>query len=227
MASRPSPSTRTPSARKPAARSGSRPAAKRAPAQRSASSQRKKQPSVGFRILRAIGRALTALWLFIAHGIGAGIRSIGGSARDLDPTHRRDGIGLGLIGLAAVLAASVWTSGNAIVTEVLGLLISGASGRLAWLVPIAVAALGLRVIRHPEESADTGRIAIGGVAVFLSLAGLCHLIAGSPQPVQGVAEMQVGGGYIGWFASAPLVAAVGAWLSGLLLVLLLAFEKIG
>ncbi len=143
MASRPSPSTRTPSARKPAARSGSRPAAKRAPAQRSASSQRKKQPSVGFRILRAIGRALTALWLFIAHGIGAGIRSIGGSARDLDPTHRRDGIGLGLIGLAAVLAASVWTSGNAIVTEVLGLLISGASGRLAWLVPIAVAAAAM------------------------------------------------------------------------------------
>jgi len=48
------------------------------------------------------------VWLGIAHGIGAVARSIGRGARDLDPEHRRDGIGLMMFALAVVAAASVW-----------------------------------------------------------------------------------------------------------------------
>ena len=44
----------------------------------------------------------------IAHALGATARSIGRTARDLDPEHRRDGVGLVLVGLAVVTAAAVW-----------------------------------------------------------------------------------------------------------------------
>ena len=44
----------------------------------------------------------------LAHALGAVARSIGQSARDLEPEHRRDGAGLFMIGLAVVVAAAVW-----------------------------------------------------------------------------------------------------------------------
>ena len=49
-----------------------------------------------------------AAWLGVAHGIGATVRHIGHTARDLEPEHRRDGAGLFMIGLAVVVAAAVW-----------------------------------------------------------------------------------------------------------------------
>ena len=55
-----------------------------------------------------IGRALRAVYLGIAHLCGAVVRSIGSTARDLDPEHRRDGIGLGLVGLSVIVSAAVW-----------------------------------------------------------------------------------------------------------------------
>ena len=56
--------------------------------------------------LRALGRVLLGVWLGLAHAVGALVRRVGRSARDLDPAHRRDGLGLLLLGLALVTAAS-------------------------------------------------------------------------------------------------------------------------
>ncbi|MEO7894300.1 MAG: hypothetical protein ABIR57_08810, partial [Aeromicrobium sp.] len=53
-------------------------------------------------------RAIRAVWLGIAGLIGAIARSIGHSAKDLDPAQRRDGVGLGIVGVGIVVAASVW-----------------------------------------------------------------------------------------------------------------------
>src|SRR5918999_1863991 len=60
------------------------------------------------RIFGALFRGLAALWLGIAHGVGSAARRIGHTARELDPEHRRDGLGLFLIGLAIVIASAVW-----------------------------------------------------------------------------------------------------------------------
>ncbi len=43
-------------------------------------------------------RGVAAVWLAVAHGVGAVARSIGHTARDLEPEHRRDGVGLFLLG---------------------------------------------------------------------------------------------------------------------------------
>ena len=40
----------------------------------------------------ALGRALAAIWLGVAHAVGATARRLGSTARDLEPEHRRDGV---------------------------------------------------------------------------------------------------------------------------------------
>jgi len=178
---------------------------------------------LGFRILRAIGRAFTALWLALAHAVGAVLRSFGTSAGELDPDERRDGIGLGIIIGAIALAAAVWGTGSGVISQILDFLVGSATGRLAWLVPIIVFSLGVRIIRHPDESADTGRMAIGATAIFVALLGLTHVISGLPQPVDGSEAVRQGAGYLGFFVSSPVVAAVGTWVASVLFVLILIF----
>jgi DNA segregation ATPase FtsK/SpoIIIE, S-DNA-T family len=51
---------------------------------------------------------ITGVWMVAAHGAGFAARAIGRGARDLDPMHRRDGVGLALIGAAVITAATTW-----------------------------------------------------------------------------------------------------------------------
>ena len=46
----------------------------------------------------------------IAHLVGGLVRRIGSSARELDVAHRRDVVGLSLVGAGIVIAAAVWWS---------------------------------------------------------------------------------------------------------------------
>ena len=55
-----------------------------------------------------VGRALSGVWMLLAHGAGAAARALGRSARDLDPLHHRDGVGLAFLGAAIVVAATTW-----------------------------------------------------------------------------------------------------------------------
>ena len=50
-----------------------------------------------------IGRTLAAAWMVLAGSVGFAVRAIGRGARDLDPHHRRDGLGLLTLGVAIVL----------------------------------------------------------------------------------------------------------------------------
>src|SRR5665647_3197136 len=53
-------------------------------------------------------RAVRATWMGIAHVVGGTARRIGHSASELEPEHRRDGMGLFLLALAVLVAASEW-----------------------------------------------------------------------------------------------------------------------
>ena len=95
----------------------SRSTSKKRPRSRSRSSARKRRPAPRavrsgrgpvLRLFAALGRGIAAVWLGIAHAVGAVARKIGRTARDLEPEHRRDGVGLFLFGLAVVVAAAVW-----------------------------------------------------------------------------------------------------------------------
>src|SRR5690348_3272281 len=89
-------------------RSGSTAARKRAPAKRSGAGARRPAPrkqSGGF--LRLVG----GTWMLFARGAGGLARSVARpeEAEPLAPEHRRDGVGLTVLGLAVVLGAAVWT----------------------------------------------------------------------------------------------------------------------
>ncbi|MFM7063106.1 MAG: DNA translocase FtsK 4TM domain-containing protein, partial [Actinomycetes bacterium] len=175
------------------------------------------------RFLAAGGRALRAAWLGTAHLLGAVARAFGRGASDLDPAHRRDGLGLALVAGAAILIAATWFGVDGWFVSWMDMVMTALIGALAWLSPLILLGLAWRFLRHPEDNATTGRLVIGASALLVGVIGMWHLVAGSATPSDGAEAMAAGGGVIGWIATAPVVAAVGPIVAGLLLTLLLAF----
>ena len=175
------------------------------------------------RIGTALGRAIAWLFSGIANLLGHVARQLGSSARDLDPAHRRDGLGLLLFAGSVIIAAVTWFGINGWVATVVTTVVTGAVGALDIAVPLLLAFLAWRWFRHPDESADTGRITVGGSALVLACAGLWHLIVSLPTPADGSTAMRSGAGWIGWLLAYPLNAAVGTIVTAILLSLLLFF----
>ncbi len=203
--------------------SGRRPARKptRAPARKPARA-RSTRPSGPPLLVRGAGRALRAVWLGLAHVVGGLARRIGNSARDLDPAHRRDGVGLALVGLAVLVAAVEWWGLHGPVGSVVHAVVAGTLGRVGLVVPLALLGLGVRLLRHPDTESG-GRIGIGLAALVVAVAGLVHLARGLPDPGLGATEMRGAGGIVGFLASSPLVAAVTTYVAVPLLGLLAVF----
>ena len=122
----------------------------------------------------------------IAHGLGAAARSIGRTARDLEPEHRRDGVGLVLFGLAVVTAAAVWWQLPGAVMEVTRTIAAGSVGKVGWfLVPLVLVLIGWRNMRDPEHNGPAGRQVIGWTALAFGVLGIVHIANGNPQPALG------------------------------------------
>jgi len=170
-----------------------------------------------------IARALAAAWMLVAHAVGFAARALGRSAADLDPMHRRDGIGLAFLGAALVVAATTWFHLGNVVGRVMTNGVAGGFGSVGWVLPILLALLAWRYLRHPDRNAQTGRIVIGGLALIVGVLGLVHIAHGTPSLANGTGAIRAGGGFIGFFASAPLVAAVSAWVAAPLLALVCGF----
>jgi len=144
----------------------------------------------------------------VAHVAGGTVRRIGHSARELEPEHRRDGIGLFLLGLAVVVAAREWWGLKGVAGDVIHAVVAGTLGRVAYAVPIALLLFGIRLLRSPENRSSTNRITIGATALTFAAAGLVHISAGLPSPPDGALRMRDAGGIIGFLASSPIVAGV-------------------
>ncbi|MBA2768590.1 MAG: DNA translocase FtsK, partial [Sporichthyaceae bacterium] len=127
------------------------------------------------RFFSMVGRGLAAVWLGVAHAVGALARRVGRTARDLDPAHRRDGVGLLLIGLAVVAAAAVWWQLPGAVMETARTVVSGSVGKVGWLVPLLLVFIGWRNMRDPERNGPAGRQIIGWTAVAFGVLGIVHI----------------------------------------------------
>jgi DNA segregation ATPase FtsK/SpoIIIE, S-DNA-T family len=167
--------------------------------------------------------AVSGVWMALAHTVGATVRAFGRHARDLDPAHRRDGVGLAALGLAIIMAAVTWFRLGGAVGHGLSAVVRSGFGSAAWVVPLLLGLLAWRYLRHPDRNADTARMIIGWTALIIGVLGLVHLAHGTPRPADGVAAMRASGGLIGYAASAPLVAAVTPWVATPLLTLLTGF----
>src|SRR4051812_18680845 len=172
-----------PSARSSGARSTTRPAkrssgTKRAPARSSA--RRRTGPSLPVRLGRALSRLVAALWMLCAHAIGGLVRHLGGGARDLDPAHRRDGLGLAAGAGALVVAVGAWAgAGGPLghgVTSVLRYLV----GSAVMLLPPLLGVVAWRLLRRPSTEEPRGRVVIGWVALTVGVLGVLDLVHGDP-----------------------------------------------
>jgi DNA segregation ATPase FtsK/SpoIIIE, S-DNA-T family len=170
-----------------------------------------------------LAAAVTGAWMLLAHTVGFGARALGRSARDLDPLHRRDGVGLAFLSAAIIVAATTWLSMGNIVGRVMTAAVREAFGSLAWTVPVLLALLAWRFLRHPDRNAETGRVTIGWSALVIGALGLVNIARGTPGPADGAAAVRAAGGLIGYAASAPLVAALTPWVAAPLLALLCGF----
>jgi len=172
----------------------------------------------------ALGRGVAAIWLGLAHAVGALARRIGKTARDLEPEHRRDGIGLFLFGLAVVSAAAVWWQLPGGLMESVRTVVVGSTGKVGWLVPLMLVWIGWRTLRDPETNGPAGRQIVGWVALGFGVLGVVHIAAGNPQPVAGDAsDLQSGGGAIGYVVSSLLLDLLRTPYVVVPLLLLLAF----
>ncbi|GAA2075914.1 DNA translocase FtsK 4TM domain-containing protein [Aeromicrobium tamlense] len=195
------PAARKPPARKPAPRTG---------------------PGPLSAALQGVMRASTAFWLGLAGVVGAIARSIGHGARELDAEQRRDGVGLALVSLALVTAASVWWDIPGGVGATVRRITTGSVGVLAWAVPILLAVVAWRTLRHPDRNGPAGRQAIGWGAIVGGVLGLVHLAHGTPRPSD--PDMSEAGGAVGFLFSAILVDLLKTgWVVAPILVLVVIF----
>ncbi|MCX4819772.1 DNA translocase FtsK [Streptomyces sp. NBC_01142] len=191
--------------------------ARKAAAKKAAAPKPAPSPTAGvYRLARAV-------WLGLAHAVGAMFRGIGRGAKGLDPAHRKDGLALLLLALALVVAAGTWSNLHGPVGDLVEMLVTGAFGRLDLLAPILLGAIAVRLILYPEKPEANGRIVIGLSALVIGVLGQVHIACGSPGRGEGTEAMQDAGGLIGWAASKPLIFTMGEVLAVPLLVLLTLF----
>ncbi|MGC4111652.1 MAG: DNA translocase FtsK [Nocardioides sp.] len=215
--SRSKPATRSRSTSKKRSRTSAR---KRRPAPRAVRSGR----GPVLRLFAALGRGIAAIWLGIAHGIGAIARKVGKTAHDLEPEHRRDGVGLFLFGLAVVSAAAVWWQLPGGLMHGTRTVVAGSVGKVGWLVPLILVWAGWRTMRDPEASGPAGRQVVGWVALGFGVLGTVHIAAGNPAPVNGdSSDLQDAGGAIGYVVSSLLLDLLRSTYVVVPLLLLLAF----
>ena len=218
----------SPSAAKtrPRSSSASRPQGRNSASGRAPVKPRKSsKPSAITTMFQGLRKFATAIWLGIAHVIGAIARGIGKSARDLDPAHRRDGLGLLYLSLAIVVAAVVWFDVAGFVSGVVTSLVTGAVGIFDVLAPVALLVIAVQTLRHPDApSQKKGRLTIGWTLLSLSAMGIVHINRGNPIPSSGAGAMREASGWVGWAITAPFVSAAGTIVTVLLLLVVAFFS---
>jgi S-DNA-T family DNA segregation ATPase FtsK/SpoIIIE len=176
-------------------------------------------------MFQGLRKFATAIWLGIAHVIGAIARGIGKSARDLDPAHRRDGLGLLYLSIAIVVAAVIWFDVAGFVSGVVTSVVTGAVGVFDVLAPVALLVIAIQTLRHPDApSQKKGRLTIGWTLLSLSVMGIVHINRGNPIPSSGAGAMREASGWVGWAITAPFVSAAGTIVTVLLLLVVSFFS---
>jgi S-DNA-T family DNA segregation ATPase FtsK/SpoIIIE len=216
---------RTTSTRRPASsrgRSGStaaskkRPAAKRSTAGRRPAAKKKQSSGLG------LWRVATGSWNLLARGAGGLARSVARpeEAEPLAPEHRRDGVGLAVLGLAIVLGAAAWSNGIGPVGAGLAQGVRWIVGSLVMVLPVVLFFAALRLLRRPPSPEARGRLVIGWLSMVASVLGIAQVVGDGGDPEAGLPGS---GGLIGWAVGTPLSAGVGAIVTVVLLGLLAFF----
>jgi S-DNA-T family DNA segregation ATPase FtsK/SpoIIIE len=181
-------------------------------------------------LLIALTIALFSLIPAVCRGsagtLGHIVRHVGRNANDLDPVHKRDGLGLAFIGLAIVFAAAVWVHMHNMALEGIYTGTSSVLGEGAFVVPAMLALIGWRFMRNPDRHEVGPPTEIGWILLMTGALGLFHIAKGVPtlSPHHGGwPAVRTAGGLVGMVASWPLDRGLTAWVAAPLLGLAAAY----
>ncbi|MGI5129129.1 DNA translocase FtsK 4TM domain-containing protein [Pseudonocardia sp. CA-107938] len=157
-------------------------------------------------------------------GVGRGIAKLGkatgralGRVRELDPDHRRDGLGVILLVLAVVSAAGIWWGAGGPVGRWLSAAVGYVVGLGAMVLPVLLVGIGIVLMAVAPKPESRPRVAVGTLLLTLGLLGIVHLVTGRPDDP---ARWLEGGGALGYVAATPLAEGLTAWVAVPVLVLL-------
>ncbi|MDT5175771.1 MAG: segregation ATPase FtsK/SpoIIIE, family [Mycobacterium sp.] len=159
------------------------------------------------------GRTARGAWMLAARGTGRAARSIG-QARHIEPGHRRDGIALVLLGVAVVVAASSWFDAARPVGAWVDAGLRIFIGSAVVLLPLVAAAAAIVLMRTEPNPGARPRLILGSSLIALSVLGLRHLWAGSPEDPE---PRRLAAGFIGFAIGGPLSDGLTAWIAAPLL----------
>nr|WP_081615190.1 DNA translocase FtsK [Dietzia sp. UCD-THP] len=170
----------------------------------------------------AVGRGLRGGWAGMAKGLGHGVRGLRGDADEdrVAPPHRRDGLGLTLLGIAIVFAGAVWFGAAGPVGEWVDTGIRTVVGTPGALLPLVLGVWGVLVMAREPRPDVQSRWVVGTTVTTLGVLGLWHLGSGSPADPEGV---RGGAGVLGRIVGGTLEAGLSVFVAVPLLVLLVAF----
>lgn len=158
-----------------------------------------------------------------AHGSGGLIRTIGQGARELDPAHRRDGVGFFLLALATIIAAREWAGVSGAFGTIVHAVVAGIVGAAGVAVPALLVWLAVRIMRHPDHAQANGRVAIGLVLITVGVCALIHIAHDLPAPSGGFTGIQDAGGIVGYVTATPVVTGLTRWFAVPIFLLLTFF----
>jgi S-DNA-T family DNA segregation ATPase FtsK/SpoIIIE len=197
-----------------------RPPARKSPAGRKRPRARRNPALTPF---VALGRAIAAIWRVIARAVGSVARAAGrnaATARDLEPEHRRDGAGLGVIAFGLITAMAVWFHAAGPVGRGITTVCRDLIGNGAVLLPLLLIGAGAHMLRQLAQPEARGRVIVGSFALTVSVLGMFDLWANSPHTAHGRAHA---GGVIGALVGGPLGRGLSAPVAVPLLLVVGAF----
>ncbi|MFJ8915770.1 DNA translocase FtsK [Amycolatopsis sp. NPDC102389] len=158
-------------------------------------------------------------WNLLAKGLGTLARTVG-RGRELEPEHRRDGLALGLIALALVIAFGVWWRAAGPIGGWVEVGARSLLGAGAVTLPLVLTVVAVALMRSEPVPEARPRMVIGTLLVVLAVLGLLHIFTALPETNDG---RMYAGGVIGAFSGGLLTMGVTTWVAVPLLVLALLF----
>jgi len=163
----------------------------------------RKLPSPKFEPERGPG-LLSRAWLGLAHIVGGGARVLG--KETLAKEERRDGVPFFIVILAVFGAVVKWFNpADPVAVALDAYSFGGLFGHVAYALPVIMVLFAIWLFRHPASVHDNGRIGIGLAILLTTVSGLFHIFGGQPSPAEGVPDLAIAGGILGWVLAAPLI----------------------
>ena len=163
-----------------------------------------------------LDRALDGVNRSTVHAGGGRRRGLG-RLWEVDPIHRRGGLGVLVLVLAVFSGAAMWADSGGPVGRWLATAAEAVTGLGAEVLPVLLVIVGIVLVTTEGRPESRPRLVVGSALLALGVLGLVHLGAGLPVEPR---DWSKGGGVLGYLASIPLATGLTVWVAAPVLIVL-------